>query len=528
MSLFKNPFMLVFFPEKEKLDLSINRYMKLINDGTFVDKLVFGVKAENLDYLMMNPFKEPNGGYFGAMGSGKSIGCVFTVLTHYLANGQNSIYFLIDPLKGMNDYKSLFDQPNVYTIISDIGGVEQKIKRVIELVNDEIKARMDRFNKVRAESLPAYEAITGKKIARIFIVFEEFHSVPYPILDWENNFKVPGTIAHKFNEIMRVGRSYGVTVFAASQKSTSSDIPTSVLLNLVNRNVFRVGPNEAAYLIRSSEPAGIKPDQKGRCFTDYGECQYPYIDPKIQPRLIKMFYRPLTAEFAHLNHQLIKDVLDGKKRDEMYKMKTFEKLVEGIDSLDATIVVKRFHEELGHTIEELDEKTEESGLSHIATTKGGRAIAIMTRQKGKTSARQVELLVEGMQRHGCTRGVIYCTLEDVPPAVYKAAAKVNTDTDGILNVEVLSKEEIMRRAAQLDKKIYIYEDDVPAGEDYRPSPIEPQPRLTPTINPVTPQDNVPRSATPSVDALTYWKQCFAKTKGHEKNVDLGIDLPDDA
>ena len=159
----------IFSPRRKKESTDINKYLEDIASGKFRDKLVFGVTETDNKFHTADQIKSPNAIYCGGMGSGKSVACCFTTLTHYLANSDRTIYVIMDLAKGANDYSALFGRPNVYTVIMD----EDKTRRMIELVYDEILARGTLFNKYLCENIKTYEKVTQKKMARILITIEE-------------------------------------------------------------------------------------------------------------------------------------------------------------------------------------------------------------------------------------------------------------------------------------------------------------------------------------------------------------------
>jgi hypothetical protein len=108
---------------------------------------------------------------------------------------------------------------------------------------------------------------------------------------------------------MRIGRTLGMWVMAASQKLTKSDIPPEIVPNFTQKQVFRISRVDSAYILGDSKAAEIRSDQKSRCETDYCPVQFPLIPQDEQIILLSQSVKPLSSECAFLNLDLIKDRL---------------------------------------------------------------------------------------------------------------------------------------------------------------------------------------------------------------------------
>lgn len=126
----------------------IGTYVKAIEGGKFKNKLVYGISDKEKGFLTYDPVKNPGALYCGSMGSGKSIAMRFTVATHIATNSENTVYLLMDPLKGMTDYALLFDgkkkdfSKNVAHAVND----PAKIVPLIDMVFDEAMERKFLFS----------------------------------------------------------------------------------------------------------------------------------------------------------------------------------------------------------------------------------------------------------------------------------------------------------------------------------------------------------------------------------------------
>lgn len=438
----------LFIPKLKDDEFNMKRWLDDLNNNKFRDLWNLGI-LESKKWNLRAFSSEPNAIFIGAMGSGKSVAANFSVLTWMLANSDQTVLFIADTLKGANDYQALFDYDQVYPVLSSEAGIH----RVIDLMYDEAMARREAFNEVQAESIHEYEKKIRKKtgnpdfkLARCVLLIEEFHAIPYNILNFDKDFKIPNTSAFKFHQIMRIGRSMGTWVVACSQKGTKSDVPSEIIPNFTQKQIFRVNRNEASYFLSDTKAAEIRSDQKGRCETDYGSVQFPYVPLVTQKKLLKKYMQPLSAECAYLTPKLIEDYLGGRSTEELYRLKKLPDLIEGLESFDHDLVVSILHKKLGHKVTQVDSKIDPFGISLVVDWPNKGKIAVMIRAGAKKiTGKHLHKLSKGMASMGCDKGILYTSAEDLPQAVYKTAID--------LKIEVVDHEDMLRLARQIEAKV---------------------------------------------------------------------------
>lgn len=444
----------IFIPKSMPKEFSFDRYLHELDSGQFRDRYVFGVLENEVKIQKVDMSKSPNALYVGSMGSGKSKGAVFSIITWMLANSDQTVLFIVDPMKGANDYASLMEKDSkdrkkykqIYPVLSS----EQGVIRLIDMLYDEAMSRREKFNEVQAESFLDYEKKTGKKVARVITLMEEFHAIPYAIMNFYPDFKVDLTTANKFHTLMRIGRSYGIWFVACTQKSTKSDIPTEMVPNFVNKNVFKVTRGEATYLLGDTKAAEITPEQKGRCVTEYGPAQFPLFEDKetdTERKLLKKYVKPLEAECFYLNDAIILDVLSGKSTKDQYKHKKLTDLIKGIESYNAELVITLLHEKQGHRVEQLDSTINNFGISHIVYWNNDIKVAVMTRCHAngrKITGKHIGRLKKAMDFNECTHGVIYTSATDLPNTLYKISNE--------LGIEVVDHDDMFKAAYKVESE----------------------------------------------------------------------------
>jgi DNA segregation ATPase FtsK/SpoIIIE-like protein len=229
---------------------SVDEYMKTIESGKWCDRFVFGISEAEKDFSTANFVDQPGAFYFGGTGSGKSKGTKFSAITRMLTNSDRDVFILMDPQKGMTDYKTLFPyRDNVAVALDDAS----KIVALIDMLYEEIMARKAAFSSVGASDIFVYEATMKQKnpkfqLARIIVFFEEFHAtINSDSLKYAMKSDTEGTAAWKFRQLAKIARSYGLNFVIITQRCSSDDCPSSLKAATTTFLGFRVNsPGDAA------------------------------------------------------------------------------------------------------------------------------------------------------------------------------------------------------------------------------------------------------------------------------------------
>lgn len=461
MKMMNNLLYKLFIPQLIRNEFTKDRYLKDLKAGKFKDKFNLGVLDDNGIGLwnVKNFVEEPNAMFIGAMGSGKSKACLFTAATWYAANSEQTVMFLVDTAKSAQDYKPLFNYDhNVFTVLQDPEGVH----KVIDMLYDEAQERSKKFAEVGGvPNLNIYEDKTGEVMTRYVVVMEEFHEIPR-ILDFEKQNKIEGSSAAKFFFLMRTGRSLGIWFLICSQKSTKSDIPSEVVQNFTQKQIFKVSKAEAEYVLSRQEPAMLNSEQKGRCFNDKGEIQFPYMEEQSVAMLLKQFAKPMISKSALLTTQMIKDILSGKSSRDRYQHKKIAALAKNFETMPSQIVITMFHEAMGCTVQELTQSVDPNNISHVITYPNGERCAVMIKITKKIASKHVQQLIQGIQAHGCHKGILYTSAETPSTSLYRFANEHD--------IELVDKEDLVQAAQILDHDLEkgikgVYKADSIASKD---------------------------------------------------------------
>lgn len=441
----------IFLPPVISEEFNVDRYIRDLEAGHFNDFFNLGIlEQDSGKWLLKNFEQSPNVVYVGAMGSGKSESAKFTLITWMLANSHKTQLFIVDTLKDAGDYKDLFEKndkgENLYPQVFEILNSSEKVMRLLDLIWDEYEDRMKLFKTINANKLSEFEKKTGRTVNRCIVLFEEFHNI-FQVLDFKQNFKVDNTPANKLWKLLKVGRSAGIWFIGCSQKGTSSDIAPEVIANFLNKQIFKVQPTESAYLIGSAEASRILESEKGRCLTEHGFIQFPYMKKEQDiRRLLKLFMKPLKGEFAFLKAKIIEDVINGNSLIDFYRNKKLDELMRSIESFDAKTVITVLHQKLDHEVEEM-EAANSLGVSHIVNMSKDIKIAVMTRAvagQNKIGAKHVLNLIKAMTNYECNRGIIYSSAGSIVKSLYDLAKEHN--------IEIVDHEDMINMAIRMERE----------------------------------------------------------------------------
>jgi hypothetical protein len=281
--------------------LTLKDLEKLVKSGQLKDEFFLGQMAATGEVLAKNFFVEPNALFTGSMGSGKTVALTLSISTWMLTNGNNTQLFIVDLLKGASDYQHLFNLKQVHKGID----TKEKLVNLIDMLYEEALARKDELNKVKAENVKDYEQKTGKKLPRCVVVIEEFHALPSDTLNFEAEYKTPGSPANKLHQLFRIGRSYGIWFLVASQKATKTDIPATLIANMVSKLAFRISKAESMYLLGTPEAGNLTAQERGMAITDWGKVMFSYWSPEELKPLLDQYVQSQEIEGLVITTALI-------------------------------------------------------------------------------------------------------------------------------------------------------------------------------------------------------------------------------
>lgn len=453
----------IFWTSPPKEDGDFSSYLKKLENGEFKDKIVFGISDKIRTFFMLDPVKQPGALFCGGMGSGKSIAMRFSVSTFLAANSKNSFIILIDPAKGMTDYKLLFKDPvdgkgnvigvnkfkkNVVAGLDDVG----KFVSLIDMLDVEIKERQKRFTKLGASNIFDYEEKVReaepeyKGLARIMVAIEEFHEIPnHEYIKFHMKYDQNGTIASKFRRIMRIGRSYGVFFMLATQKATSDDVPSQIKPGLSLLMAFRVNQPGEAGALNLPHASDIGLSQRGRCAYEDGFMQYPYLKDEAIIKMLDKYYQPLESELMTYQPEDYQKAFAGDGSSGMVNVKPLNELVDLYQQYDPKDIIKRFMESFNFNLEK--QETDAYIADYIATKYGKRYSLRIITNREQGGDKEIKALIKGAEILKCD-GLIIMGFDSMMSSI-ASRAKSNAKN---IEVIVVDKDDMKQMGFVLDDK----------------------------------------------------------------------------
>ena len=415
----------------QQQDLDKEAYLRRIESGAWKDKVVLGVSEKFRDFVTKDPVLAPGQMMIGGMGSGKSVAAKFSVYTHIACNSENTLYIMIDPEKGMTDYKSALDYKT--NVIKALNAAEKFIP-IMDMLAEEASLRRNEFSRVGATNIYEYELIMRKEdpsfpgLARIMLCFEEFHAlVNHKQINFQMFIEKPGTAAFQFKNLMRVGRSMGFNVIIATQRATSEDVPTSLRPGLSVIMAFRVNNPGDAAIANLPGAADILSSQRGRCVTEDGLMQFPYLFDKdghpFPDDLLKNYFKPLKAKLLGKQVDDYHLATSGEGTEGFVWVKPLGQLLEARGQFEPKNIAKRILREVDFKFEEQNNEALIANL--IAERDGVRYAVALVADREDASPKAIANLESSLEQLGCSRVLAICFESSIPSALQSLCTKTN-------------------------------------------------------------------------------------------------------
>lgn len=420
-------------------------YEEMVTNGSFDDKFCYGISQEARGFHLLNPFEKPGALYVGAMGSGKSQGMRFTILTHMLANSEKTVYLLYDQVKDMGDYKIMF---GLRTNVAKALGDGTKIIPIIEMLYSEIKARQEEFRRTdNAADLRDYEKIMRKKdpnfqgLARIVLVAEEFHAITSnATLNFQYKNDVEDTAAWKLRQIMRIGRSYGVFLLAATQRFTSDDFPTALKPAIAMQMCFRAATVADVSFMGLSQAVDIQ--TPGRCaYVGGGYIQFPFMPDIAAQTLLTRHFKPLKAKLLKYQMSDYHIAFESQGSDGLVDVLSFENVAKNYQQYSFPKICSKYLKAFDF---EVEKQSKPALVANFIATRNEDKYAVIcfAEQRDSNPEKQLSNLKNVLNLLKVDK-IIAFFAEQAPPS-----AKGNLPSGSI----VIDKHDLLQMARTLDNK----------------------------------------------------------------------------
>lgn len=268
------------------------------NDNKVISKgIIIPIgKTDKGKIINLDLTKSYHGLICGATGSGK------TVLLHQIITKGSEIYnpqelqFVLLDYKGGNAFKDYVELPNARVIAYD-ADIEFG-NETLKFISETIKLREALFKKNNAKDLTDYLDKTENTCPVILIIIDEFQV----LLEGNNSDRsIHDNIKKLLEEIVRIGRSFGIHLLLSTQTPTGVKWNSSTMENMAIRIGLKMSPEAENYLFKHKKPIASEFTQK------YGKAVYNS-DAGVESESI-------IFNIADFNEKKINSIVAGLKID---------------------------------------------------------------------------------------------------------------------------------------------------------------------------------------------------------------------
>lgn len=279
-------------PESGRISISIERperqvlraepvllaFLKKLAAGGVGEKLCVGLREENGEPLLLDPFNLPHTLIAGTTGSGKSVLVQNIILGIAAARSPDEAHIhLIDPKFGV-DYRPLDELPHVQRgsggIITDVKQAIASLQRLVE----EMERRYQLLAASRVPNIDGYRKSTGKQLPTLWVVHDEF-------ADWMQTDEYREQVPDLVGRLGVKARAAGIFLIFAAQRPDKDVMPPQFRAQLGNRLILKVdnaGTADVATGIKNSGAERLL--GRGHMLAktgdvpDFVHVQVPYLD----------------------------------------------------------------------------------------------------------------------------------------------------------------------------------------------------------------------------------------------------------
>jgi S-DNA-T family DNA segregation ATPase FtsK/SpoIIIE len=276
-------------------------YLREYSQKTHGEKLCIGIREEDGQPLLLDPFNQPHTLAAGITGSGKSVLMQNLILSIAATRSPEEAHiYLIDPKYGV-DYRPLDELPHVE---AGSGGIIDDPSAAVQILTglvDEMNRRYELFKQTKVGNIHAYRRATGKPLPTLWIIHDEF-------ADWMQTEDYKDSVPNIVGRLSVKARAAGIFLMFAAQRPDKDVMPMQLRSQLGNRLILKVDNAGTAEIAMGSKNSGAERLLgRGHMLAKTGDtaepvyAQVPFIDmeqtiPQIV-RLIRIQYgRPVDPQ----------------------------------------------------------------------------------------------------------------------------------------------------------------------------------------------------------------------------------------
>lgn len=281
-----------------KQSLTLKDMEELVLSGVLKNKFFMGQSLKTGEAVLKDFYIEPNALFTGNMGIGKTEAIKSVLSSWMMANSETQL-FIVDLKTEARAYHYLFEYKQVRTITKS----KEQLYVLIDSLYLEASERADKLKLTDSNNLKEYEKNTGVKIPPCLVVIEELDSIVYNELNFDNEFKTPGTTAQKLHALFRIGRSLGIWFVVSAKDASKAGIPPELIPNFSNIFGFSLSRNQSSYLFGEVSERTF---EKGLANTSEGEVKFNYFPEDGLYKLTKKFLESKEIGVLNISNDAVK------------------------------------------------------------------------------------------------------------------------------------------------------------------------------------------------------------------------------
>lgn len=196
-------------------------------DGSAVEDIEFG-KIGSSHHAMIT----------GGTGSGKSTLLHTIILSAALHYSPDDLQMYLMDFKSGTEFKIYETYPIPHIRLLALDAMQEFGESILLNLNAEMERRSVLFKESGVSDIAGYVRASGKKLPRILVIMDEFQV----LFDSKSNRSVAQNCAHLTNEIVKLGRSYGIHLIMSTQTVTVVGSPDcAISSDTVGQMRIRIG-----------------------------------------------------------------------------------------------------------------------------------------------------------------------------------------------------------------------------------------------------------------------------------------------
>jgi len=226
-------------------------YLRSYSSGALGEKLCVGIREEDGQPLLLDPFNQPHTLIAGITGSGKSVLMQNLILSIAASRTPDEAHiYLIDPKFGV-DYRPLDELPHVQAGSGGIIDEPSAAIRILEGLVTEMNRRYELFKAKRVANIHAFRRATGESMPTLWIIHDEF-------ADWMQTDDYRAHVPDIVGRLSVKARAAGIFLMFAAQRPDKDVMPMQLRSQLGNRLILKVDNAATAEIAMGSKNSGAE------------------------------------------------------------------------------------------------------------------------------------------------------------------------------------------------------------------------------------------------------------------------------